>query len=140
MHQDYIQEGATNIWNMHILPQRHKVGCTPLQTFPHPPLPPLAAESSRRATRHALKSPSTSRLLTHLQAQMQQNPSEGGMETYQTSHPIPCEPSSELPDCVQASTGPSSQQLLLYHGPTGPGLQRHSLQLYSHAPGGFVNT
>lgn len=58
---------------------------------------------------------------------MQQNPNEGGMETYQTPRPIPCEPSSELLDYVQASTRPSLWQLLLYHGPTDPDLQRHSL-------------
>lgn len=71
---------------------------------------------------------------------MQQNPNKGEMETHQTPHPIPCEPSSELLDFAQASTRPSLWQLLLYHGPTGPDLQRHLLQLYSHAPLGFVNT
>lgn len=104
MHQDYIQEGVTNTLNMHILPQRPRAGCTPQQTFPHLSQPPLAAESSRM---HAFKSPSTSRLLTHFHSQMQQNPNEEGMKTYQTPRPIPCEPSSELPDYVQASTGPS---------------------------------
>lgn len=84
-----------------------KLGCVPLQTFLHPSQSPLAAESSRRATRHALKSPSTSRLLTYFYSQMHQNPNEGRMETYQTPRPIHCEPSSELPDCVQASTRPS---------------------------------
>lgn len=108
MHQDYIQESVINILNMHILPQRQKVGCTPLQTFPHPFQPPLDTENSRRATRHALKCPSTSRFLTHFHSQMQENSNEGGMETYQTPHPIPCEPSSELLGYVQASTRPSS--------------------------------
>lgn len=62
---------------MHILPQRHKFGCTPQKTFKHPSQAPLTAQSSRSPTRHALKSPSTSGLLTQFHSQMQQNPNEG---------------------------------------------------------------